>query len=106
MLQERLQAAEWASVGLASLGTIVLGATLEDPPPGHKQQTPGLLRVAAVLLLTLGTLSFFSLARQRSMARHKRKPATASKSAGAWSGLQVLLSCRNLWIAEHSWPWR
>ena len=42
--------------------------------------------MAAVLLLALGTLSFFSLARQRSISRHKRKPATASKSAGAWSG--------------------
>ena len=89
MPQERLQAAEWASVGVASLGTIVLGATLEDPPPGHQQNTPGLLRVAGVLLLALGTLCVFSIARQQSLARHKRKPATASKSAGAWSGLQV-----------------
>ena len=40
-MQERLQAAEWASVAVASLGTVVLGATLEDPPPGHQQRTPG-----------------------------------------------------------------
>ena len=88
-LQERLHSAEWSSVGLASLGTVILGATLEDPPPGQKQEAPGFLRMLAVLALAVLTLAVFSVAKQQSLARHKRKPAAASKSSGAWSGLQV-----------------
>ena len=55
------------------------------------QEAPGFLRMLAVLTLAALTLCGFSVAKQRALARHKRKPAAASKSAGAWSGLQVLL---------------
>ena len=94
-------------MGLASLGTVVLGATLEDASPGQEQGPPGVLRVLGMLLLALTTLGGFSVAKQRSLALHKRRPSAASKASGAWSGLQVAAraSCPFIVPAAVCGPW-
>eukprot|EP00884_Botryococcus_braunii_P012214 jgi/Botrbrau1/20994/Bobra.0144s0012.2 len=110
-LEERLKWGEWAATAVAAAGTVLLGASTEDTPPGAPRTPPNQARVAVVLLACVAGVGAVSLLRLGTYGQ-RRKPGPSARASAALFGLQAgccfglsAASCRSGFLLASHGSW-